>query len=537
MNSQPALAVEQLSLSYRGDHGLQRVVHNVSFDIHPGEMVALVGESGSGKTTTAQAIIGLLAENGVRDAGVLRFNGEDISQWSQSRLDRLRGAQISLIPQDPGSSLNPIKTIGDQVGEIISLHQRLSRKARDAQVLALLERVGLSHPTERMRQYPHQLSGGMKQRVLIAIAIALQPALIIADEPTSALDVTVQRRILDLIDTLRHEFTTAVLFVTHDLALAAERADRIIVFRHGEIQEQGTAQQIVHAPQSDYTRQLFNDVNVLAAQPLPAVGAPPAIVVEAISKRFALGNSRTSGLQALNQVSFQVARGTTHALVGESGSGKTTLARILLGFEQADSGSVRLDDAELTALSGEARRQLRQRIQLVYQNPFASLDPSQTLYNIIEEPLLNFAPLSAALRRERVEAVAARVALPLALLRRKPRELSGGQRQRVAIARALVLQPAILVLDEATSALDATVQAQILRLLLELQQQLGLTYLFITHDLATVRRIAHSATVLRAGEVVESGDVARLFSAPQNDYTRALLAAIPAITQPGEIPA
>lgn len=238
MNSQPALAVEQLSLSYRGDHGLQRVVHNVSFDIHPGEMVALVGESGSGKTTTAQAIIGLLAENGVRDAGVLRFNGEDISQWSQSRLDRLRGAQISLIPQDPGSSLNPIKTIGDQVGEIISLHQRLSRKARDAQVLALLERVGLSHPAERMRQYPHQLSGGMKQRVLIAIAIALQPALIIADEPTSALDVTVQRRILDLIDTLRHEFTTAVLFVTHDLALAAERADRIIVFRHGEIQEQ-----------------------------------------------------------------------------------------------------------------------------------------------------------------------------------------------------------------------------------------------------------------------------------------------------------
>lgn len=537
MNEVPLLAVEQLCLSYRRGHTQHRVVHDVSFQINPGEMVALVGESGSGKTTTAQAIIGLLPENGAIDSGAIHFNGEEIGQWSPKRLDTLRGARISLIPQDPGGSLNPIKTIGDQVGEIISLHQRLSRQARDARVIYLLDRVGLSHPAERARQYPHQLSGGMKQRVLIAIAIALQPALIIADEPTSALDVTVQRRILDLIDELRREFTTAVLFVTHDLALAAERADRLIVFRNGEIQEQGAAQQVIHTPQNSYTRQLFTDGSALANAPLPAITAPPAIVVKNISKRFALGNRHAPVLQALNQVSFQVARGTTHALVGESGSGKTTLARILLGFQQADSGEVLLDKLNITTLRGEALRQLRQKIQLVYQNPFASLDPSQTLYDIIEEPLLNFAPLTKAARHERVEAVTSRVALPLELLSRKPRELSGGQRQRVAIARALVLQPAILVLDEATSALDATVQAQIINLLQQLQQELGLTYLFITHDLATVRRIAHTATVLRGGEVVESGDVARLFATPAEDYTRALIAAIPAVTLPKEIPA
>ncbi len=523
------LAIENLTLSYRQRGAWREVVHNVSFELQPGEMVALVGESGSGKTTTAQAIIGLLAENGRRDGGKIVLNGTDIAAWTPKRLDSLRGVSISLVPQDPGNSLNPVKTIGDQVGEMLQLHLKISKAEQQQRVLELLQKVGLSHPEQRLKQYPHQLSGGMKQRVLIAIALALRPQIIIADEPTSALDVTVQKRILDLLDVLRREAGTAVLFVTHDLALAAERADRLLVFRHGEIQEQGAAAQVIAAPKHPYTRQLLQDADPGSSAltvPAQAHFSTPAIQLSDINKQFAL--NRQQQLQVAKQVNVAVARGTTHALVGESGSGKTTLARILLGFEQADSGRVVIDGIDASGLRGEALRQLRRKIQFVYQNPFASLDPRQTLFAIIEEPLRNFEKLSAEQRRAHVEKVAQRVALPLELLSRKPRELSGGQRQRVAIARALILQPAILVLDEATSALDVTVQAQILQLLQQLQRELGLTYLFITHDLATVRRIAHSVTVLRAGEVVEQGDVAAIFNAPQHPYTRSLIDAIPA---------
>lgn len=526
----PILEVKNLNVGYRSRGQQKRVVHNISFALYPGEMVALVGESGSGKTSTAQAIIGLLAENGQRESGEILLNGVDISQWSQKRLDQLRGARISLIPQDPGSSLNPVKTIGDQVAEVIRLHQRLSRQQEKERVIALLARVGLSHPELRARQYPHQLSGGMKQRVLIAIAVALQPTLIIADEPTSALDVTVQKRILDLIAELCRETATAVLLVTHDLALAAQRADRIVVFRHGKIQEQGTTAALLSDPQSAYTRQLFADAPAFAAPVLCVSHLPPAlpaIEIDGLHKQFALGRGQEQHLRALDNVSLQVARGTTHALVGESGSGKTTLARILLGFEQADNGKIQLDGIEVSGLSGEAQRRLRKKIQLVYQNPFASLDPSQTLFKVIEEPLLNFVRLTSKERQARVENIAQRVALPLELLPRKPRELSGGQRQRVAIARALILEPEILVLDEATSALDVTVQAQILALLRQLQQELGLTYLFISHDLATVRQLAHSVSVLRAGQLVDHGTTESVFTQPASEYTRELIAAIP----------
>ncbi|THB84410.1 ABC transporter ATP-binding protein [Pantoea allii] len=531
MSAQPLLAVNNLTLSYRSGNRWQPVVHNVSFELQAGEMVALVGESGSGKTTTAQAIMGLMAENGRREGGEILLNGVDISQWSQKRFDTLRGARISLVPQDPGNSLNPVKTVGEQVEEILRLHLRLPPAQRQKRVIDLLTRVGLSHPEQRVKQYPHQLSGGMKQRVLIAIALALQPEIIIADEPTSALDVTVQKRILDLLDNLRHESRTAVLFVTHDLALAAQRADRIIVFRHGEIQESGRTAQLISAPSHPYTRQLLNDAapqRPVRVKSAASRFSSPAIRATGVMKSFSLG--KLQRLQALNQVSFQVARGTTHALVGESGSGKTTLARIVMGFETADSGEVTLDGIVVNGLRGEALRQLRRKIQFVYQNPFASLDPRQTLYTIIEEPLHNFERLSRSQRRERVEAITTRVALPLSLLSRQPHELSGGQRQRVALARALICKPEILVLDEATSALDVTVQAQILDLLQQLQAELGLTYLFITHDLATVRQIADSVTVLKAGEVAEHGDVVTIFSAPQHPYTRELIAAIPPLT-------
>ncbi|CAI1139924.1 dipeptide ABC transporter ATP-binding protein [Serratia fonticola] len=525
----PLLELDNVSIAYQQGTSSQRVVHNVSFTIQPGEVVALVGESGSGKTTTAQAIIGLLAENGRLEQGAIRLNGTDIAHWSPRQLDAVRGAQISLIPQDPASSLNPVKTIGEQVAEIINIHQRLPRKLVQLRVVELLTRVGLTHPELRARQYPHELSGGMKQRVLIAIAIALRPALIIADEPTSALDVTVQKRILDLIDELRQEFGTAVLFVTHDLGVAAERADRLLVFRHGRVQEQGQTAVVLQDPAHEYTRRLFADVPSLASIAPPAIvrKAEPAIVVNELVKDFRFAGRGGQAFRALDRVSFSVQRGTTHALVGESGSGKTTLARCLLGFQRPDAGQIIIDGVDFTRLKGEALRQFRRRIQLVYQNPFASLDPAQTLYQAIEEPLLNFEPVAKAERYRRVRELFERVALPAELLARKPSELSGGQRQRVAIARALILQPRVLVLDEATSALDVTVQAQILRLLEQLQRELGLTYLFISHDLATVRQISHSVSVLCRGQQVDAGTTAEVFARPGSDYTRQLIAAIP----------
>ena len=529
----PVLQLDALTLAYHSDDQWRETVHQVSFSLNAGEMLAMVGESGSGKTTTAQAVMGLLPENGRRSSGRILFNGEDISQWSSRRLDSLRGAQISLIPQDPGNSLNPLKTLGDQVGEVLLLKgPRLSRTQRREQVTELFRRVGLSHPEQRISQYPHQLSGGMKQRVLIAIAIAMKPALIIADEPTSALDVTVQKLIMNLIDELRHEYGTAVLFVTHSLALASEHADRLVVFREGRLLEQGPTEQVIRHPQHAYTQQLLASVreNYAPAGRLPVTVADssPVIRISSVAKQFSL--NRKQQMQALQDISLTVSRGTTHALVGESGSGKTTLARILLGFEQADAGDIEISGQSTPGLSREGWRQLRQKIQFVYQNPFSSLDPRQTLFTIIEEPLLNFTSLTRAQRQQRVEEVAGQVALDPALLLRRPQQLSGGQRQRVAIARALILRPEILVLDEATSALDVTVQSQILALLSELQQKLSLTYLFITHDLQVVRRIAHQVSVLRGGRLIEQGETAQLFATPQSDYTRQLINAIPAFS-------
>ncbi|MBT9182705.1 ABC transporter ATP-binding protein [Pectobacterium punjabense] len=525
----PVLALENVTIAYRSDDREQTVVEGVSFHIQPGEVVALVGESGSGKTTTAQAVIGLLAENGRLTRGAIRLNGVDISGWSQKRLDSVRGAQISLIPQDPTSSLNPVQTIGEQVDEILRIHQREARQTIRQKTLALLERVGLNQPELRAKQYPHELSGGMKQRVLIAIAIALKPALIIADEPTSALDVTVQKRILDLLDELRHENGTSVLFVTHDLGVAAERADRLLVFQNGYIQEQGPTLDVLSAPSSHYARTLLANVPSLNPIPRPPRNHASEIIVsvENLVQTFPLSGRKGEHFRAVDDVSFSVVHGTTHAIVGESGSGKTTTARSLLGFHHPSAGRILIDGTDISHLKGEALRQFRQKIQLVYQNPFGSLDPSQRLYDIVEEPLRNFNRHTAAQRERKIHEMFERVSLPVALLSRKPRELSGGQRQRVAIARALVLEPQVLVLDEAVSALDVTVQAQILRLLTDLQESLGLTYVFISHDLAVVRQIADTVSVLYHGKQLESGPVERIFAQPEHRYTRELIEAIP----------
>ena len=522
----PVLNIEGLNLSYRLTNGWRRVVQNLSLTLHSGEVVALVGESGSGKTTTAQAAIGLLPDNGRIDAGSIRLNGTEISNWSGRRLDAIRGKVMSLVPQDPGTSLNPVRTIGAQVGEILKLHGMRDRGERQERVVELLTRVGLSEPALRVHQYPHELSGGMKQRVLIAIAVALRPALIIADEPTSALDVTVQRRILDLLDELRQETGTGVLLVTHDLGVAADRADHIVVLQGGIVQEQGPARSLLASPQSAYARQLFGDAPALRpAQPRSAPSLAPALLtVEGLRQQFNIGGRP---FLAVDDVSFSIAAGSTHALVGESGSGKTTTARCVVGLQRPTAGQIEIGGTNLSDLSGEALRRFRRDVQLVYQNPFASLDPRQTIGEIVGEPLRNFEPVGKGERSERVEGMLERVGLPADSIGRTARALSGGQRQRVAIARALILQPRVLVLDEAVSALDVTVQAQILRLLEELQGQFGLTYLFVTHDLAVVSQIAHSVTVMQAGRAVESGAVRDVFAHPQAAYTRDLLAAIP----------
>jgi peptide/nickel transport system ATP-binding protein len=526
----PVLELENLSVSYSDQHRKhRRVVHEVSLNIAPGEVVALVGESGSGKSTTAQAVIGLLAGNGRVDGGSIRLNGTDIAGWSQKRLESIRGPKISLIPQDPTSSLNPVITVGAQVEEVLRLHTKLPKADRRQRVLELLERVGIPDPARRAGQYAHELSGGMKQRVLIAAAIALQPQLIIADEATSALDVTVQRRILDLIDDLRTEFGTGVLFVTHDLGVAADRADRIVVLKGGRIQEQGPTAEVLGRPSSPYTRQLLADapsISTGGARPLPAGGRGDAVEVRNLVQEFATGRNLPA-FRAVDDVSFSVPRGTTHAIVGESGSGKTTTARALAGFQRPTSGNIVIGGQDLSGLDAKGLRLFRQHVQLVYQNPFTSLDPRQAIARIIEEPLLNFDAVPRQRRNEAVRELLHRVTLPDSLLAKHPRELSGGQRQREAIARALVLNPQVLILDEAVSALDVTVQSQILSLLEELQRELDLSYVFITHDLAVVRQIADTVSVMSNGRQVEQGTVSDVFLNPQHHYTRELIDAIP----------
>lgn len=526
----PVLEVRDLSVSYVRHHEPVQVVDNVSFRLDSGAVLAIVGESGSGKSTIAQSVLGLLPGSGKVDAGAVLLGGVDITHWSQKRLRAVRGRRIGFVPQDPAASLNPVRTIAANLGEVLRIHDEARGKALGRRVVELLDRVGISEPERRARQYPHELSGGMRQRVLIANAIALRPQLIVADEPTSALDVTVQKLILDLLDDLRREFDTSMLLVTHDLAVAAERSTSVMVLRGGRVQEQAATVEVLSNPRSEYTRTLLRDAPALAgrAESLPPPADPSAfdLRTEQLVQEFSQGRRREP-FRAVHGVSFAVARGTTHALVGESGSGKTTTARIVAGLQRPTAGRVEVAGQEMAALRGEALRQSRRTIQLVYQNPYGSLDPRLTTAEIVSEPLRNFGIGNSAQRRKQAADYLDRVALPSSLLGRRPHELSGGQRQRVAIARALVLEPKVVVLDEAVSALDVTVQAQVLLLLEELQRELGLSYLFISHDLAVVRHIAHTVSVMRDGRVVEDGATTSVFSSPQHEYTQMLLDAIP----------
>ncbi|NQX26650.1 ABC transporter ATP-binding protein [Microbacteriaceae bacterium VKM Ac-2854] len=531
----PVVEVDELSIAYDGRLGEVPVVHGVSFSLDRGDTIALVGESGSGKTTTAQSLIGLLAANGRITGGRIRLGGLDATTWSPAEWRRVRGSHVGLVPQDPHNSLNPVKRIGESLAEVLRIHRAGDAPAIKRRVIELLERVDIPEPEVRARQYPHQLSGGMKQRVLIASAIALQPALIIADEATSALDVTVQKTILDLIDELRRESGTSVLLVTHDLAVAADRATHVVVLKDGRIQEQGESAAVLESPASEYTRALVANAPALSTavrtadqvreQLGVAAAKPPVVSVENLVVQFSRG--RADSFRAVDDVSFTVGAGMTHAIVGESGSGKSTTARAVMGFQAPTSGRVQVGSDDIGSLRGSALRQARRHLQMVYQNPFGSLDPRQSVGDIIAEPLRNYGLGNRAERAVRAREALERVSLPAAMATKRPREMSGGQRQRVAIARALVLDPTVVVLDEAVSALDVTVQASILELLAQIQRESGTSYLFISHDLAVVRQVAQTVTVLQRGVAVESGITEEVFASPQHAYTEALLAAIP----------
>lgn len=560
---QPLLEIDSLSVAYRTPRGSIDAVREVSLSIGEGETVAVVGESGSGKSTTVHAIIRLLPDAARITRGSIRFEGADLARASGSALRAVRGRRIGFVPQDPTVSLNPVQRIGAQVAEVLRVHGLADRRSSARLAVEALERAGLPDAAVRAQQYPHELSGGMRQRVLIAIAIIADPRLIIADEPTSALDVTVQRQILDHLDELKRERGSSLLLITHDLGVAGDRADRIVVMSQGEIVEQGTPEQVLLTPQHPYTRQLIaaapslnargagahrepspeatRSSLVLQGRPgdpfvereaaaLDALGSSvvePVLRVKRLVKEFALPGAARGVQRAVDDVSFSIDRGRTLALVGESGSGKTTTARLALRLAEPTSGAVLIDGVDVTGLRGSALRQLRRRIQLVQQNPYAALNPRLSIEAIITDPLRAYRLGTAAQRRRRAAELVDVVALPSSVLQRRPSELSGGQRQRVAIARALAISPELLVLDEPVSALDVSIQHQILELLSGIQQEFGLSYLFISHDLAVVRQIAHTVGVMQRGRLVESGTADEVFQNPRAEYTRTLLDAIP----------
>ncbi|MHA6626597.1 ABC transporter ATP-binding protein [Pseudonocardia sichuanensis] len=538
-DEQALLEIGDLTVTFSTDRGPVEAVRGADLTVRRGETVAVVGESGSGKSTLASAINGLLAANGRVTSGTITFDGTDLLTLPERRMNAVRGRRIGLVPQDPMSNLNPLVPVGRQISEIFRIHGVATGRAARDRAIQLLDSVGIPDPHHRYRQYPHEFSGGMRQRVLIAMGLACRPQLLIADEPTSALDVTVQKIVLDLLDDLTSSMGTAVLLVTHDLALAAERADRVVVMHRGAVVESGPASTVLDNPRNDYTRRLLRAAPSLATGSLVG-GQPPADehdeasrpAIEAVGlrkeypvRRGAFG--RRSRFVAVDDVSFSVPRGRTVGIVGESGSGKSTTAKMLLMLEPSTSGHIVFDDRTVTRLTGRDLFAFRRRVQPVFQNPYAALDPRYVVGDTVREPLEVHRIGTREEQDARVAELLAQVALDPALADRYPHELSGGQRQRVAIARALALDPEVVILDEPVSALDVLVQAQILDLLVELQRRLGLSYVFISHDLAVVRILCHHVHVMRGGRIVESGSPATLFRDPQHEYTRELLAAIP----------
>ena len=559
-----------VSVDFNTENGVFRAVENLDFDVRPGRTLAIVGESGSGKSVTSMAIMRLTDyTNGRISTGQILFRDGadrevDLTAASDETMRAIRGNDIAMIFQEPMTSLNPVFTIGDQIVEAIMLHQQLSRSAARQAARKLLEKVRLPDAAQLLDRYPHQLSGGMRQRVMIAMALSCQPRLLIADEPTTALDVTIQAQILNTIRELQRDLGTAVIFITHDMGVVAEMADDVVVMLRGQKVEQGTVDEIFNAPKHPYTRALLAAVprlgsltgrdlplrtpqTVLDGDTLREVGETreqdtarydePVLRVDRLTTRFDVGHSFfgrvTHRVHAVEQVSFDVYPGETLALVGESGSGKSTIGKTLQQLVAPTSGAVRYNGQDIFSMDSAGRQRLRQEIQYIFQDPYASLDPRKTVAFSIAEPIRTHGLLSGedAIAR-RVGELLEQVGLKPEHAKRYPHEFSGGQRQRVCIARALASNPKLIIADESVSALDVSIQAQILNLLMDLQKDRGLSYLFITHDMAVVEKVSHRVAVLYLGQIVELGTRRQIFESPQHAYTRKLLAAVP-VAEPG----
>ncbi len=554
------LSIQNLKVAFRlGERGattLAHAVNGVSFDIPENSTLALVGESGSGKSVTAMSILNLLPDNAQRSGAIL-YQGRDLLKASRPELQGLRGREIACVFQDPMSSLNPVFTVGAQLAEPLIKHLGMGGRAALARAEALLAEVGMPEPKRRLSAYPHELSGGQQQRVMIAMALACEPKLLIADEPTTALDVTIQRQILELLAGLQQRHRMSVLFISHDLGVVGEIADSVVVMRHGVVREQGPVAQIFSAPVDAYTRALLacrpslvdtparltvidehiagGTAVTTATAAVKDPNAPVVLEVRALAKSFFLkvGLFGKREFKAVQGVNFKLKRGHTLGVVGESGSGKTTMGLTLLRLHEPTGGEVIFDGQNLLTLSDRERQLMRRRIQIVFQNPYASLNPRFTIGQTLVEPMtIHGIGADSAEREARARALLVKVGLGPDAMVKYPHEFSGGQRQRVAIARCLTLNPEVLVLDEAVSALDVSVQAQVLNLLRDLQDELGLSYVFISHDLAVVRFISDEVLVMKDGEVVEQASAAQILAAPQQDYTRRLLSAVPRGWQP-----
>jgi peptide/nickel transport system ATP-binding protein len=530
MNAVAAPLVEVENLQVRFGRDAQPVVKGISFTLNRGECLALVGESGSGKSVTSRTLVGLAGHQAQVRANRLRLHGEELSAFTERTWRRIRGDRVGFIMQDALGSLDSLRTAGEEIAEPLQWHTTLNRQQCQEKVISLLRSVGVPEPELRARQYPHQLSGGLRQRALIASAIACAPDLLIADEPTTALDASVQAQVLALLESLRSR-ETALLIVSHDLAVVSRLADRVAVMQDGRIVEQGLIADIFHNPKHPYTQALLEAARavhakgVLPVKPAPANTAPPVVVEgKGLSKTYVGPDAKPRTVVC--DVSFTLRRGETLGIVGESGSGKTTLSRIVLGLVEPDGGVVELRGQAWNALGAKARREERKRIQVIFQDPLSSFDPRYTVERVIAEAL-GVAGYSGAARREKAVELLELVSLNASYLRRRPIELSGGQRQRVAIARALAPGPEVLVCDEPVSALDVSVQAQILDLLSDLKDRLKLSCLFISHDLGVIHRVSDALLVMKDGVVVESGGVNEVFGNPRHEYTAALLNAIP----------
>ncbi|QFS96804.1 Glutathione import ATP-binding protein GsiA [Labrenzia sp. THAF191b] len=547
MSSQPdhvavaedvVLSVRDLRTDVATPSGRKTVVKGLSFDLKRGETLCIAGESGSGKSITALSIMGLLPEPMARvSGGEVLFQGKDLIKLPEDAMRRIRGGDIAMIFQEPMTSLNPVLTVGRQLREAILAHQDVSGSEANKRALAMLESVRLSEPARRLKQYPHELSGGMRQRVMIAMALACNPKVLIADEPTTALDVTIQAQILQLIRDLQRDFGTAVIMITHDMGVVAEMADRVIVMNHGNIVESGTASDVFERPADTYTRHLLEAVPKLGAMTGVDSAArkkdqpeAPVLEVEDLVVRFDLHggllNRVTSRVHAVEGVSFTLAPGETLGLVGESGCGKSTIGKALMNLVPWE-GSIRIAGQHVGIGSAQEQQRRRRDMQMIFQDPYASLDPRMTVGDIVGEPLVIHGLARGKDLKDKVASLFDRVGLPADVITRHPHEFSGGQRQRICIARALALSPKVIVADESVSALDVSVQARVLDLLQELQEDLGLAYLFISHDMAVVEQVSHRIAVMYLGQIVEMGTRRQVFENPQHDYTKRLLKAVP----------